>query len=173
MAKNLIIYYSRVGENYVEGTYKVLTKGNTKYVAEYIQQAVGGDLFEVKPVKDYSPVYRTCVEEVKEQIKDDARPELQEYLSDISAYDNIFLCGPDFCGRYPYVMYSLTDRLDFTGKKVMMVVTKEGSHQSRCVERYQEHLKGTPVYGETLDVHGASAKDSQKEIADWARSQVE
>lgn len=53
MSKNLIIYYSRVGENYVNGSVKLLSKGNTEICAEYIQEAIGGDLFEVKTVKEY------------------------------------------------------------------------------------------------------------------------
>ena len=36
MAKNLIIYYSRKGENYVNGSIKKLSKGNTEIVAEFI-----------------------------------------------------------------------------------------------------------------------------------------
>lgn len=31
MAKNLIIYYSRKGENYVNGSIKNLAKGNTEW----------------------------------------------------------------------------------------------------------------------------------------------
>ncbi len=36
MAKNLVIYYSRKGENYVNGSIKKIAKGNTEVVAEYI-----------------------------------------------------------------------------------------------------------------------------------------
>ena len=39
MAKNLIIYYSRKGENYVNGRIKSLAKGNTELCVEYIQKA--------------------------------------------------------------------------------------------------------------------------------------
>ena len=47
MSKNLIIYYSRKGQNYVNGSIVDLKKGNTELAAEFIQKAVGGDLFEV------------------------------------------------------------------------------------------------------------------------------
>ena len=47
MAKILIVYYSRKGENYWNGGLKHIDKGNTERVAEFIQKAVGGDLFEV------------------------------------------------------------------------------------------------------------------------------
>lgn len=50
---NLIVYYSRKGENYWAGSIKNLEKGNTERVAEFVQEAVGGDLFEIETVKDY------------------------------------------------------------------------------------------------------------------------
>ena len=37
MAKILIAYYSRKGQNYVNGSIKNLAKGNTEIVAEFIQ----------------------------------------------------------------------------------------------------------------------------------------
>ena len=93
MAKNLIIYYSRKGENYVNGSIKNLSKGNTEIVAEFIQKAVGGDLFEIETVKEYSRDYMTCTEEAQEELRTKARPELKRYLDDISEYDNVFVCG--------------------------------------------------------------------------------
>ena len=62
MSKNLIIYYSRKGQNYVNGSIKELKKGNTEIVAEFIQKAVGGDLFEIETVREYSKDYMTCTE---------------------------------------------------------------------------------------------------------------
>ena len=51
MSKILIAYYSRKGQNYVNGSIKNLAKGNTEVVAEFVQKAVGGDLFEIDTVK--------------------------------------------------------------------------------------------------------------------------
>ena len=65
MSKNLIIYYSRKGQNYVNGRIESLTKGNTEICAEFIQKAVGGDLFEVETVNGYSSDYHACTAEAK------------------------------------------------------------------------------------------------------------
>ena len=62
MSKNLIIYYSRKGQNYWNGSIKNLDKGNTEIVAEFIQKAVGGDLFEIETVKEYSADYYECID---------------------------------------------------------------------------------------------------------------
>lgn len=55
MRKTLVIYYSRRGQNYVNGKIVNLVKGNTERVAEFIRQAAGADLFEIKDPKDLSP----------------------------------------------------------------------------------------------------------------------
>ncbi len=65
MAKNLIIYYSRKGENYWNGGIRNIAKGNTEIVAEFIQKAVGGDLFEVDTVKPYTSDNMACMEEAQ------------------------------------------------------------------------------------------------------------
>lgn len=172
MAGNLIMYYSRKGENYVNGSLEKLEKGNTEYVAEFIQKAVGGDLFEIQTVKPYSASYMTCIEEAKQELAEQARPALTRYLDDISEYDNIFICGPCWWGVFPMAIYSQTDRLDFTGKKVMTVVTHEGSGMGNCEHDLKKHLKGKAVFGKGLAIHGSDAPQSEAKTAAWAKKQV-
>ena len=38
--KNLIIFYSRRGQNYVNGSIKNLSKGNAELITEFISEAV-------------------------------------------------------------------------------------------------------------------------------------
>ena len=72
---NLIIYYSRKGENYWNGSIRNFIKGNTERVAEFIQEAVGGDLFEIRTVQEYDKDYYVCIEEAKQELRAQARPE--------------------------------------------------------------------------------------------------
>ena len=44
---SIVIYFSRAGENYVNGEIKKLKKGNTQIAAEIIQKAAGSDIFRV------------------------------------------------------------------------------------------------------------------------------
>ena len=89
MSKNLIIYYSRTGENYWNGSIKNISKGNTEIVAEFIQKAVGGDLFQVETVKTYATDYCKCIDEAKQELHDHARPELKKYLDSIDGYSKL------------------------------------------------------------------------------------
>ena len=172
MSRNLIIYYSRKGQNYVNGSIRELSKGNTEIVAEFIQKAVGGDLFEIETVKEYSRDYMTCTEEAQEELRAKARPELKRCLDDISEYDNIFVCGPCWWGTFPMAVLTQLERLDFTGKKVFAVMTHEGSGLGGSERSLKQSCKGATV-GRGLAVHGADAARSEATVAAWAKKSVE
>jgi flavodoxin len=167
MAKTCVIYYSRAGENYVNGSIQNLAKGNTAVVAEYIQKAVNADLFEVQTVKTYAADYYTCIEEAKAELRNQARPKLKTYLTDISAYDNIVVAGPCWWGTYPCAVLSQLEKLDFRGKKVFPVMTHEGSGLVGLVQALKRCCTGASI-GEGLAVHGVEAARSEKTVAAWA-----
>ena len=171
MSKNLIIYYSRKGENYWNGSIKNLSKGNTEIVAELIQKAVGGDLFEVETVKEYAEDYYECIEDAKAELRSNARPELKKYLTDISQYDNIVVAGPCWWGTYPMAVFTQLEKLDFTGKKVFPVMTHEGSGQAGSAAALKKYCKGA-VVGGGLAVHGADAAKCERTVAGWAKKEL-
>ena len=171
MAKNLIIYYSRRGQNYVNGSIQNLSKGNTELCAEFIQKAVGGDLFEIETVKEYSADYMTCTEEAQAELRANARPELKQYLDSVDGYDNIFVCGPCWWGTYPCAVLTQLERLDFTDKKVFPLMTHEGSGLAGAPAALKKSCKGA-VVGKGLAVHGADAPRSEGTVAAWATSVV-
>ena len=72
MAKALVVYYSRKGENHMPGGIQILKKGNTEYAAEHIAKAVGADLFEIDTVKPYAANYRECCMEAIAEKKENA-----------------------------------------------------------------------------------------------------
>lgn len=172
MSKNLVIYYSRKGENYFSGSIRSVTKGNTEYVAEYIAEAVGADLFEIETVKEYSEDYMTCTEEAKKELGQNARPELKRRLDSISGYDNIFVCGPCWWGTYPMAVFSLIDGLDWNGKKVFAVMTHEGSGLGSSERDLKKACAGATISG-SLAVQGGQAQSSKKRVSDWAIGCVE
>lgn len=166
--KNLIIYYSRKGKNYAGGSIVNLTKGNTEIAAEFIQKAVGGDLFEIETVKSYAKSYDKCIQEAKSELQQNARPELKSYLDSIDQYDNIFVCGPCWWGTYPCAVFSQLERLDFTGKRVFALMTHEGSGLGRCESDLRKLCAGAS-FGKGLAVTGSKAAQSEKLVAEWAK----
>lgn len=170
--KNLIIYYSRKGENYVNGRIEDLKKGNTEICAEFIQKAVGGDLFEVEPVEDYAKDYHKCTEEAQKELRENARPALKKYVEDLSGYENVFVCGPCWWGTFPTPVFTQLEKLDFTGKKVMVLMTHEGSGLGNSERDIRKICKGA-TFGTGIAIHGADAAKSEKAVATWAEKNVQ
>ena len=171
MANNLIIYYSRTGENYWNGSIKKIRKGNTEIVAEFIQKAVGGDLFHVETIKKYSADYYVCCDEAKQELNTHARPALEAYVGSIEQYDNIFVCGPCWWSTFPMAIFTQLEKLNWTGKNVFPVMTHEGSGLGHCERDLKAVCQGATV-GKGLAVHGADASRSESDVATWAKKVI-
>jgi flavodoxin len=171
MENILIVYYSRKGQNYFGGSIKNLSKGNTETVAEFIQDAVGGDLFEVDTVKPYSTDYTTCTEEAQAELRANARPELKEYLDDLDGYDTIFVGYPNWWGTMPMAMFTFLEHYDLTDKRIIPFCTNEGSGMGSSESDLRKICAGATVE-RGLSIRGCEAAKSEKKVADWAKKQV-
>ena len=167
MARNLVIYYSRKGQNYVNGGIVELEKGNTEIVAEYIRDAVGADLFEIETVKEYPADYMECTEVAKQEQRDNARPKLKEYLRDVKDYDNIVIAGPCWWGTYPCAVFTQLEKLNFRGKHVFPVMTHEGSGEANSRTELKKFCTGAKV-GKALAIQGSSVSGAEEKVAAWA-----
>lgn len=160
---NLIAYFSHTGEKYSVG---IINKGNTEIVAEYISEFIGGDLFEIKPIREYSKDYKTCCDEAKKEYINNTRPELKEYLDNIDNYDTIYLGYPIWWGTMPMEVYTFLSHYDFTDKIIIPFSTHEGSGLGNSVNDIKK-LVSNAVIKEGISICGSNAKKSKQKIADW------
>lgn len=166
MGKTLIVYYSRKGENYWNGSIKNLKKGNTETVAEMIADITGGDLFEVDTVKTYAEDYYKCIDEAKAELREGARPELKGYLDSIDEYDTIFVGYPNWWGTMPMAMFTFLEHYDWNGKRILPFCTNEGSGMGGSECDLKKVCKGANVEC-GLSIHGAEAASSRKKVEAW------
>lgn len=171
MAKILTVYYSRKGENYWNGSIKNIAKGNTERVAEFTQNAVGGDLFEVETVREYDKDYYKCIEEAKQELRDKARPAIKAYPSNFEQYDTIFVGYPNWWGTMPMCMFTLLEHYDMTGKTIIPFCTNEGSGMGASERDLKNICSGANVKS-GLSVHGAEAEHSEAKVSAWAKASV-
>lgn len=171
MAKILTVYYSRKGENYVNGSIKSITKGNTERVAEFVQKAVGGDLFEVQTVHEYDKDYYKCIDEAKKELREKARPEIKSYPEKFESYDIIFVGYPNWWGTMPMCMFTLLEHFDLSGKTIIPFCTNEGSGMG-VSERDLKNLCHNATVKSGLSVHGAESEQSEAKVSSWAKASV-
>ena len=168
MAKNLIAYYSRKGQNYVNGDIKDLAKGNTEIIAEFIQKAVGGELFEIDTIKTYPIDYTECTNVAKEELRQKTRPELKNYLDSIDEYDTIYLGYPCWWGLPPMAVFTFLEKYDFNGKKIIPFTTHEGSGLGGSISQIKKTCPTANVMA-GLAIHGADAAKSETQVTTWAK----
>ena len=169
MANTLVVYYSRKGENHTPTGIQVLEKGNTAYAAEYIAKALNADLFEIDTVKPYAENYKACCGEAFAEFKAKARPEIKEYVSDISGYDTVFVCFPCWCGTAPMCVYTFLEHYDWTGKRIVPLCTNEGSGLANSGQDIAASCPGAAILP-GLSIRGHQCKDSEATLTTWARS---
>ena len=168
MSRNLIVYFSRTGQNYAGGRIVNLEIGNTKVVATTIQEMVGGDMYEIVPVKKYSADYHECTIEAKADLNANARPELVDPLEDIDDYDTIYLGYPNYWGTMPVHVMTFMENYDFTGKTIMPFCTHEGSGLGHSVNDIKKLCPQANV-AKGIAIVGSHANGATSVIEKWLK----
>lgn len=163
---SLIIYFSRRGENYLNGSLVNLEIGNTEVIVDYIKEFTGADSFQVKTKVDYPKSYMETIGIAKKEKEDNVYPELKEYLDDISKYDTIYIASPNWWGTLPMALQAQLDRLDFTGKTVKTVITHEGSGLGSSMKDIKRLCEGADIK-DGFDIKGSDVKDAKDEVKGW------
>lgn len=166
MAKTLIAYFSHTGENYFGGQIRNISKGNTAVVAEFAQKATGGDLFEIKTVKEYPVNYKECTEVAAAEGRANERPELKGTIPSISDYDTIILGYPCWWGTMPQAVFTFLESADFAGKKILPFCTHEGSGMGRS-EADIKKLCPTATVAKGLAINGSSCNGAESSVKKW------
>lgn len=166
MGNNLIVYFSRKGNNYVNGSIKNLSVGNTEVAAHMIQDITGADMFQIEPVIEYDVDYNTCIEEAKRDKKANARPEFKNALSDVNKYDTIYLGYPNYWGTMPMHVWTFLEMYDFTGKTIKPFCTHEGSGLGNS-DRDIRKLCPDANIENGIAIHGGSVNNAKSTIETW------
>ena len=121
-------------------------------------------MFKVKPTVPYADNYNICIEEAKKRV---GNAPIKEKLSDISAYDTVYVMSPIYWGTYAPEMETALEGLDFTGKTVRVISTHEGSGLGSMISDVKRICAGANVDRNGLAIKGTQAKSSKSKVAGW------
>lgn len=164
--KEIILYFSRSGNNYVGGRIQYLPVGNTEVVAKILHGLTGAELFKIEPVTPYAEDYSKCIEQAKGDLQRQERPELKAYPQDLWEYDTVYLGYPNYWGTMPVVVFSMLERYDWKGKTIRPFCTHEGSGLGRSVADIKRICTGANVK-DGLAILGAAAADAEEKLKNW------
>ena len=170
MAKTLIAFYSRRGQNYVDGSIRNLSKGNNEVIVEKIKALLPeADVFRLETVKEYAVDYYECTQEAKEELNAKARPALKAD-SDTSKYDTIYLGWPGWWGTYPRGVATFLEAHDWSGKTVIPFTTHEGSGFGSGLRDLKAAIPSATVK-KGLSIQGSKVKTAGKQIEEFVKGQ--
>ena len=166
MTKILIAFFSRADENYFAGAMRYFKVGNTEIVCGIIKDLTGADSFKIEMKDPYSPVYMTCIEEAKKDLRAKARPELVSMPDSIDEYDTIILAYPNYWGTMPMAVFTFLESFDFSGKTILPLCTNEGSGMGGSERDIKKTCPGA-VVKRGLAVTGSEAANAAGRVKKW------
>ncbi|GMO14850.1 MAG: flavodoxin [Treponemataceae bacterium] len=166
------------------GTKKILVayfseSGNTRVVAQAIQSAVGADIFEIKTVQTYPKEYNPLITLAQKEQRENARPALASRVSNMDAYDVVFVGYPNWWGTMPMALFTFLEQYNFAGKTVIPFCTHNGSRLGSSVNDLKKLIPKATV-PEGLAIRGGRSgsfelgspkeRDAvQREVSAWLR----
>ena len=140
--------------------------GNTRFAAEQIQKLTGGTLFEIKPAKAYPSDYSACVDQAKQECRDEFKPELATKVDDFSKYDVIFVGTPNWWSTMAPPVRSFLAGYDFSGKTVIPFVTHGGGGMAHC-ERDMRRVCPKAAFGKGGAFSGGGIRNAEDVLSQW------
>ena len=128
MSRALVAYFS--------------ASGVTARAAKEIADAVGADLYEIRPAEPYSQADLNWMDRKSRstlEMNDPAcRPVISGAVEHMEQYDTVFVGFPIWWGVEPRVVDTFLESRDLTGKTVIPFATSGGSGMAYA----QQHLQG-------------------------------
>ncbi len=166
MTNKLIAFYSRSGENYVNGSIKTLEIGNTETAAGMIAELTGADTFKIEQEIPYSEIYNECIAQAQYDQQNNARPNLKFYPKNLNEYDVIYLGYPNYWSTMPMAVFTFLEHFDFSKKTIKPFCTHEGSGLGSSISDIKRLCPLAKVE-KGLAIQGGNVYRSRKDIEKW------
>ncbi len=140
--------------------------GNTEQVAQLIQEATGGDLFEITPAVPYTDDYDELLDIARQEQSDSARPELAAQVENWGRYDTVFVGYPNWWSDAPMVVYTFLESYDWTGKTLIPFNTSASGGFGRSLDNLAGSAAGA-TFLEGISFTERTLEDAQSEVPAW------
>lgn len=145
--------------------------GITKRVATKLAEVARGDLFEIAPEIPYSNAdlnWNDTHSRSSVEMRDkSSRPVISTKVSDMSAYDVVFIGFPIWWYVAPTIINTFLESYDFSGKTIILFATSGGSGFGKTVENLKKSVASTTVIKEGKLLNG---NPSDKDLSNWIKS---
>ena len=156
MSKKLVAYFS--------------ASGVTAKVADMLADAVGADIYEIRPEVPYTKADLNWMDKKSrstiEMNDKTIRPAIADKNAKVAQYDTIFLGFPIWWYVAPTIINTFLESYDFSGKKIILFATSGGSKFGKTVEELKISVPDSCEIIEGKLLNGRQTIASVKEWAD-------
>ena len=148
-SKVLILYFSN--------------SGNIQKISDYINKATNIEFFKIEPKISYPSNYEELIKIVKNEQNTNARPEIDNPLTDISNYDIILLGYPLWYGHLPNIVITQLELLNLNNKEIYPFNTHGSSGISNSVNDIKKYASNANVH-DGFPIKGSDAKNGESSV---------
>jgi len=129
---------------------------NTQTIAEWINEAIGGDIQRIEMVEPYTGGYREIVKQSGVEIKNNIHPEIKAFEKNIADYDIIFIGSPIWHNTYAPPVGTFLAANSFDGKTLVPFCTHGGGGAGNFYRDVKENAKGASTVKEGFTARGSN-----------------
>lgn len=144
--------------------------GTTEFVAELIQDNVGGDLHLIQTTEPYSTDFDAVVDRNHEEINAGTLPELAAGQLDVSGYDTVFIGYPVWATRAPQAIFSFLSQYDLSGKTIVPFCTHDGYGAGSSYQDIAGAIEGEAAVLDGLAIQAPDVPGAADTVAQWLQS---
>lgn len=141
--------------------------GNTRTVANYIHDLIGGDIVEVETVTPYPDRYEEVIRIAPQELANDYRPPLKTRVDNMDEYDILIVGTPIWGGHLTPAMKSFLASYDLSGKTIAPFCTHGGSGTSQSVNDIRSVCSDDVTFLTPLAVYGNQAEYAFGDVEEW------
>lgn len=176
-SNTLIVYFSRYGNTeypddvdatasagiVADGTGRY---GTTEYIANMIQQTVGGNVHRIETVTPYTEDFDELRDVNHEEMNQNVLPELKMSNLDIEVYDKVFIGYPVWAVRVPQAVLSFLAEYDLSGKTVIPFCTHDGYGAGSTYQQI-EQASHAAVSPDGIAIEAKDVPAAQETVNEW------
>lgn len=157
MSKKLVAYFS--------------ASGVTAKVADILADAVGADIYEIRPEVPYTKADLNWMDKTSrstiEMNDKTIRPAIADRNANIAAYDEIFVGFPIWWYVAPTIINTFLESYDFSGKKIILFATSGGSKFGNTLAELTPSVSAT---AEIIEGKLLNGKQTFETIRAWTET---
>lgn len=159
MSRVLIVYYS-------------WSNGNTRRIAEMLQEETGADIAEIETAVPYSGTYNEVVEQGQKEVEDGFEPEIKPLSKDISQYDIICIGTPTWWYTMAPAVKTFLYSNIWNGKIIVPFMTN-GGWPGHVIRDIKTACTGAS-FKEPMEIlfdstGGSEMRTSEVKVAEWIK----